>query len=71
MTVRDKATGRELTEKEHEDLVCRFENSINHPGGSDLIYYPELVGLPPDPTAEEIVELAIKGVPPINNAGQP
>ena len=66
MTVRDKATGRELTEKEHEKLVKKFENSINHPGGSDLIYYPELVGLPPEPTVDEIVDLAMKEVPPIN-----
>ncbi len=62
MTVRDKNTGEYIPEKEHELLVRKFEDSINHPGGSDLIYYPELVGLPPDPTVDEIVDLAMKGI---------
>ena len=26
-----------------------FRKCINHPGGSDLIYYPENVGLPKNP----------------------
>lgn len=43
-------------------MVVKFKKSINHPGGSDLIYYPELVGLPPEPTVDEIVDLAIKGI---------
>jgi len=60
MTVRDKY-GNLLSEEDHLALVVKFKNSINHPGGSDLIYYPELVGLPPDPTAEEIVDLAMSG----------
>lgn len=64
MTVRDKETGRRLTEEEHHALVTKFVRGINHPGGTDLIYYPELVGLPPEPTADEIVDLAIKGVSP-------
>ena len=38
--------------------------SIDHPGGSDLIYYPELIaefaGLNREPTVDEIVDLAIK-----------
>lgn len=62
MTVHDKKTGKLLTEEEHTKLVVKFKKSINHPGGSDLIYYPELVGLPPEPTVDEIVDLAIKGV---------
>lgn len=62
MTVRNKKTGKLLTEEEHHALVVKFMKSINHPGRSDLIYYPELVGLPPEPTAAEIVDLAIKGI---------
>ena len=64
-TVREKGTGRRLTEEEHCALVVKFKNSINHPGGSDLIYYPELIeGYPKDrePTIDEIVDMAIKGI---------
>lgn len=64
MSVHDKKTGRLLTEEEHCALVVKFEKGINHPGGSDLIYYPELVGLPREATVDEIVDLAMKGVPP-------
>lgn len=64
MTVRDKKTKRKLTEEEHCALVTKFEESISHPGGSDLIYYPELVGLPPEPTVDEIVDLAMKVISP-------
>lgn len=62
INVYDKKTKKELTEKEHVALVVKFRKGINHPGGSDLIYYPELVGLPKNPTIEEIVDLALKGV---------
>lgn len=62
MSVRDKKTGRPLTEEEHSRLVAKFKKGISHPGGSDLIYYPELVGLSKEPTVDEIVDLAIKGV---------
>lgn len=62
MSVHDKKTGKLLTEEEHCALVVKFKKGINHPGGSDLIYYPELVGLPKKPTVDEIVDLAIKGV---------
>lgn len=58
----DKSTGEKCSEDEHVRMVVKFRNSINHPGGSDLIYYPELVGLPKNPTVEEIVDLAIKGI---------
>lgn len=61
-SVHDKGTGKLLTEEEHHALVLKFKRSINHPGGSDLIYYPELVGLPAEPTVDEIVDLAIKGI---------
>ena len=65
MTIREKGTGRLLTEEEHCALVAKFTHSINHPGGSNLIYYPELIeGYPKDrePTVEEIVDMAIKGI---------
>lgn len=62
MTVRDKKTNKLLSEEEHHALVMKFKRSINHPGGTDLIYYPELVGLPPKPTVDEIVDLAMKGI---------
>lgn len=62
MTVHDKKTGRLLTEEEHHALVHKFKKGINHPGGSDLIYYPELVGLPAKATVDEIVDLAMKGI---------
>lgn len=58
----DKDTKKELTEKEHAALVAKFKKGINHSGGSDLIFYPEDVGLSKNPTVEEIVELALKGV---------
>lgn len=64
MTVRDINTGARLSEEEHHALVMKFKKNINHPGGTDLIYYPELVGLPPEPTADEIVDLAMKGISP-------
>ena len=62
MTVRDRKTNRVLSEEEHHALVMKFKRSIKHPGGTDLIYYPQLVGLPPEPTADEIVDLAMKGI---------
>lgn len=58
----DKKTKKNLTEEEHAALLLKFKKGINHPKSSDLIYYPELVGLPKNPTIEEIVELAMKGV---------
>ena len=65
MTVRDKKTGKLLSEQEHCDLVNKFKASIKHSGGSDLIYYPELIeefkDLGREPTAEEIAEVALKG----------
>ncbi len=61
ISVTENGTNRVFTEEEHHALVLKFKKNINHPGGSDLIYYPELVGLPPEPTVDEIVDLAIKG----------
>lgn len=62
ITVRDKSTGEVLSEKDHRALMHKFERNIKHPGGSDLLCYPELVGLPPHPTVDEIVDLAMKGI---------
>lgn len=64
ITMRDKNTGELLSEEDHHALVIKFKRGINHPGGTDLIYYPELVGLPKDPNVDEIVDLAIKGIFP-------
>lgn len=62
MTMRDKNTGELLSEEEHHAQVIKFKRGIKHPGGTDLIYYPELVGLPKEPTVDEIVDLAMKGI---------
>ena len=43
-------------------LVMEFEKNINHSGGSDLLFYPELVGLPSNATIDEIVDLAMKEI---------
>ena len=40
----------------------KFEKNINHSGGSDLLFYPELVGLPSNATIDEIVDLAMKEI---------
>ena len=61
MTVRDKK-GKVLSEEEHLALVLKFKASITHPGGTDLICYPTLVGLSPEPTVDEIVDLAMNGI---------
>ena len=63
MTVQDKQ-GKVLSEEEHHALVMQFKANIAHPGGSDLIYYPTLVGLPTEPTVDEIVDLAMNGIAP-------
>lgn len=59
-TVRD--TNRVLSEKEHHALVMKFKRRIKHPGGTDLIYYSQLVGLPSEPTVKEIVDLAMRRI---------
>ena len=58
-TMRNKSTNELLSEKE---LVLKFEKNINHSGGSDLLFYPELVGLPSNATVDEIVDLAMKEI---------
>lgn len=62
ISMRDKKTNELLSEEEHHALVVKFKRGIKHPGGTDLIYYPELVGLPPAPTVDQIVDLAMKDV---------
>ena len=44
-------------------MLTKFKDSINHPGGTDLIFHPDLVGLPDNPSVYEIVDLAMKGIP--------
>lgn len=55
----DEETGKKYSEKEIDRLVEIFEENIPHPGGSDLIFYPELCGLKIDASPEEIVECAL------------
>jgi len=61
-TMRNKSTNELLSEKEIHALVLKFEKNINHSGGSDLLFYPELVGLPSNATIDEIVDLAMKEI---------
>ena len=61
MSVRKK-TNKVLTEKEYHELVLKFKRSLKNLGGSDLIYYLELVGLPKESTAEEVADLTMKGI---------
>ena len=62
ITMYDKKNQKELDAYEQDALVIKFEDNINHPGGSDLIFYPELVGLPDEASVEEIVDFAMKGI---------
>lgn len=59
----NKTTKRMLTDEEFDKLLMKFKNSINHSRGTDLIFYPELVGLSDNPSVYEIVDLAMKGIP--------
>ena len=40
-------------------MIDRFVGSIPHPGGTDLIYYPENWGLPSDLSPEGVVQAAL------------
>lgn len=40
--------------------MIKFKRGIKHPGETDLIYYPELFGLPKKPTVGKIVDLAMR-----------
>ncbi|MCI9399672.1 MAG: hypothetical protein HFJ07_07615 [Lachnospiraceae bacterium] len=62
-TMYNKNTKRFLEEDEHLALIHKFLENINHPAGTDLIFYPELVGLPSNPSVYEIVDLAMKEFP--------
>ena len=61
-TMRNKSTNELLSEKEIHALVFILEKHLNHSGGSELIFYPELVGLPSNATVDEIVDLAMKEI---------
>ncbi|MEM8864635.1 MAG: bacteriocin immunity protein [Planctomycetota bacterium] len=52
-----------LSEEDIEALVQRFVDSIDHPGGSDLIYFPHFWGLGHDPSPEQILDEAINWIP--------
>lgn len=62
-TMYNKNTKRFLEEDEHLALIHKFLENISHPAGTDLIFYPELVGLPSNPSVYEIVDLAMKEFP--------
>jgi hypothetical protein len=55
--------GDDATEEELEELIDKFVSGIPHPGGTDLLFYPENWGLPPNPTSEEIVKAALSWKP--------
>jgi Colicin immunity protein / pyocin immunity protein len=55
----------DLTDEELDQLIEEFVDSIPHPGGTDLIYYPENWGVPPDASAEMIVTEALSWRPRI------
>ena len=55
----DVETGRKLRENEIYDLLDKFDEYVEHPAGSEIIFGPEDYGLPADATAEEIVDLAM------------
>ncbi len=63
MTMYNKNTKRFLEADEQDALVVKFLENINHPAGTDLIFYPELAGLPSNPSVYEIVDLAMKEIP--------
>ena len=53
-------------EADDDDLLAmeeRFAEEIPHPGGEDLLNYPEHWGLPKNPSPEEIVDAALSWVP--------
>ena len=54
-----------MTDDELHQLMDRFEASIRHPAGTDLIYYPQKWGVPTNASAEEIVNEALSWRPRI------
>jgi hypothetical protein len=56
---------KDLTEDEVDQLVETFTDSIPHPHGNGLIYYPQQWGLPANPSAEMIVDEALNWRPRI------
>jgi hypothetical protein len=58
----DPSAVRFATEAESTLAVKTFQRNCRHPGGSDLIFYPEQhFNGRRNPTAEEIVDKALKG----------
>jgi hypothetical protein len=57
------APSAEVTADELEDLTDKFAGAIPHPGGTDLLHYPQNWGLPADPSPEEIVKEVLSWKP--------
>jgi len=53
----------DMDESEHGELLGQFESSIPHPGGTDLLYYPQHWGLTGDVSPEDVVDAALSWVP--------
>ncbi len=47
------------TEREGEYLVWLFNNFCKHPGGSDVIYWPNLAGFERELEPDEILKVAM------------
>lgn len=45
-----------VTEEEHIDAILEFNKMIEHPAGSDLIYYPEEGRSGPEAVVKEVKE---------------
>lgn len=43
-----------VTEEEHVDAILEFNKMIEHPAGSDLIYYPEEGRSGPEAVVKEV-----------------
>lgn len=52
-----------LSNDDLDKLVEEFIQSIPHPGGSDLLFYPSNWGVDEDATAEEIASVALSWAP--------
>lgn len=55
----DKNTNTHYSEIEVDRMVDAFEKNIPCEFGSDLIFYPNLCGLPDNMSAEQIVDFAL------------
>ena len=51
--------GPDVTGDQLEQLTDVFQDEISHPGGTDLLYYPDSWGLSANPSPQEIVKEAL------------